>query len=305
MHFLEYLARQAFAASAVRLKCIVSVRQDIAAKLGYPSGGSASGQVASQENRIVACPGLKPQPPKDALFDPTTFALGMSANDFQGALNTISQYPKECLEQSFHSFMLNKGVKHCDYHLTPRERMLRRYASIHQSKSQKKGTQMAVKETPALKDIPEFEFEKPHIANVTLSPWASPPDDHCLALGDRDPAQPHDMLVDEVAPGTKTFEALPGLVPENQPPTKDHVPASVGVDTKGDPESVELPKVPVFISDAVAASEAPQQQKNTNWQPSREQDQENAVQGPIGAQDPTAPLKLRKVRTGVTNKFDE
>jgi len=122
MHYVEFLARRAFAESAERLHCTDRVWRKLRPHASADAN-NVSQRLAWQDNRDA-------QAFANALFDVNSFKLGMSTIDFQGVLDGFSHLSKDHLEQLFHAFMLAKGCTNGDYQLPPHERMLRKFIGV-------------------------------------------------------------------------------------------------------------------------------------------------------------------------------
>jgi len=122
MHYVEFLARRAFAESAERLHCTDRVWRKL-----QPH---ASSDAKNVPQRLAWQGNSDSQELANALFDMNSFKLGMSTFEFQGMLDGFSHTSKDRLEQTFHDFMVSRGCSDADYKLPPHERMLRKFIGV-------------------------------------------------------------------------------------------------------------------------------------------------------------------------------
>jgi len=123
VRFLEYLSRQAFAATSERLRSTDHVKQLLFTKFGgtgdSPLRKKRNGDRGDEDHSSGDSHITK----EDLLFDPRTFRLGMTAGDFQSELINITTISKHQLETDFHAFMVRKGFG-AQYSMSPHERRL-------------------------------------------------------------------------------------------------------------------------------------------------------------------------------------
>eukprot|EP00929_Paragymnodinium_shiwhaense_P062639 TRINITY_DN31279_c0_g1_i1.p1 TRINITY_DN31279_c0_g1~~TRINITY_DN31279_c0_g1_i1.p1 ORF type:complete len:1602 (-),score=266.71 TRINITY_DN31279_c0_g1_i1:421-5226(-) len=130
VHYCEYLFRQAFADTSERLRCADDLRQRLGVvaasakpeesedtggdgkvlpwhQLPSPHSGSIGGLQDTTRRRLQRC---EPAP-SATLFHSKTFAHGMLASDFQGALLGMMLYTKEHANMAFKKFLARKGIE--------------------------------------------------------------------------------------------------------------------------------------------------------------------------------------------------